>query len=65
MLVTSLPVPQVVGTSTSSLSFSGGILPSYRSRMGVTVLRMRILAMSRTAPPPTAMMRLTSLGMSR
>ena len=63
-LVTSLPVPQVVGTRMSSFPFSRGILPSYRSRMGVTVFRLRTLAMSTTVPPPTATIRVTSLGMS-
>ena len=65
MFVTSVPVPQVVGTKISSLPFSMGSLPSYRSRMGETCLRDRIFATSSTVPPPTATMRVMSLGMSR
>ncbi len=42
-LVTSLPVPQVVATRMSSFPFSRGILPSYRSRMGVTVFEAKHL----------------------
>ena len=60
MFVTSLPVPQVVGNITSSLSLISGIR---RSKASVTLsrfFRTNSLDMSITVPPPMAIIRLKS-----
>ena len=55
ILVTSLPVPQVVGTRTSSLSFTISSLPSYKSSTGETFFGANSFDISITVPPPIAM----------
>ena len=58
MLVTSLPVPQVVGTMISLCSFWSDAMRSYRSStLSSGRATVRTFAMSMTVPPPTATMR--------
>lgn len=57
MLVTSLPVPQVVGMSTSSRRLSRAGALSNRVSTPSPLETARILAMSSTVPPPMAMTR--------
>ena len=58
ILVTSLPVPQVVGTMTSSWRFSRFATLSYSASTGPPSETASTFAMSMTVPPPIAMIRL-------
>ena len=51
-LVTSLPVPQVVGIRISLHFFSGVILPKNKSERGVICFNANNLDISNTVPPP-------------
>ena len=61
MLVTSLPVPQVVGTITSSRFFSRSGALSYRASTPSLPATANTLAISITVPPPMATIRLQSV----
>ena len=52
ILVTSLPVPQVVGIRIRSLFFFGGNFFSNKSQTGVNFSKAKSLATSKILPPP-------------